>query len=489
MPLFMLDLKTLIVALRPSGLSGRVLTLTVGVVLIAEALIVAPTLANFRTQWFTERVEAAQLASLAVAAADETTDEMAMISPALRAELLENAEVRFIRLERDDVNELVLAAPDVGMTDMVVDLNARSIWSALADACRALFIASPDFIRVRDKPRLEGGQLIEIVVPGEALDRDFWRFARRILLASLAIVVVAGAMVYGALVVMFVRPMRRLAQGMVAFRARPEDPSRVMTPSGRVDEIGQAEVELAAMQSEIRQALAQKDRLASLGAAVAKINHDLRNVLTAAQLMSDRLAASRDPKTRGQGERLVRAIGRGVRLAEDVLQYGRAEERAPDPTAVALRAALEDAFADAAAVADGTTGVDITVAETLAVYADPDHIHRIFVNLMRNAVQAMVADAGQKGPRMIGLATRGDEPEHVDVLVSDQGPGVLERARQSLFEPFGASTRKGGSGLGLSICRELARANGGDVWLDDPGERGACFVVRLPRADARTGRP
>ncbi len=480
MPLFLHDFWSLLKSSWPPfrGLSGKLLVLTIVFLLAAEMLILIPTVAAFRTDWFKERLEAAQLASLALDAAPNGD----IIPDQLRTELLENAEVRFIRLARDDVNQLILASPGVGVATSTVDLRSRSIWKSLMETCVTAFSPTPEFIRVLDTPRMEGGEEIEIIVPGRALKDDFWRFTRRIAAASLAISIIAGVIVYIALSVAFVRPMRDLASAMTRFREQPDDAARVIKPSGRTDEIGQAETELATLQDNVRQALKQREHLAALGAAVAKINHDLRNVFTAAQLISDRLAQNPDPKTRGQGERLVRAVGRGMRLTEDVLKFGRAEETEPDARTVPLRMALEDAFADAAVAAEGPIGLDLKVDEEICVWADPDHVHRIFVNLIRNGVQAMAAQPGRETPGSIILSARAENGDLV-VLVRDQGPGVPERARVRLFEPFSASTRRGGSGLGLSICRELARANGGDVWLADSDNTGAVFAVRLSSVD------
>lgn len=537
MPLFMIDLLGFVsgefsrLRRHMRGLSGRVLVLTLGVVFVAEGLIMLPTLADFRTQWFKERIEAAQLAALVVTAAEggsdpafggavdtssgaslspiaENSANRAIIPPALRAELLDNAEVKFIRLEHDDANQLVLAAPDVGMAEGLVDLRQRDVWTALAEVCHAVFTPQPAFIRVRDTPRMERGQLIEIIVPGEALARDFWAFARRVLAASLGIIGVTGAIVYGALLVLFVRPMRRLAGAMVTFRQAPEAGDRVISPSGRGDEIGQAEVELAAMQTDVRRSLAERQRLAALGTAVAKINHDLRNVFTSAQLISDRLAASPDPKTRGQGERLVRSIGRGVRLTQDVLNYGRSQERPPDPVDLDLIEVLRDAWVDAASVAEATpviahgghpsspgTGqgrgegrgegvaIDLALDPGVCVRVDRDHVHRIFVNLLRNAVQAIAFQPARSAPGQITV-TAAVAATAVDITIADNGPGLPKRAQDKVFQPFAASTRKEGSGLGLSIARELARANGGDLSLVNTGPAGAVFRVTLVRAAA-----
>ena len=102
-----------------------------------------------------------------------------------------------------------------------------------------------------------------------------------------------AALVYLSLNALLVRPMQRITRAMERFRADPEDPAAHVHLSGRRDEIGRAEAELDRMQADLRVALSSRARLAALGEAVAKINHDLRNMLTSAQIASERLAQSR----------------------------------------------------------------------------------------------------------------------------------------------------------------------------------------------------
>ena len=134
-------------------------------------------------------------------------------------------------------------------------------------------------------------------------------------------------LVFFSLYFIFVRPMRRITHAMISFRDNPEDPSRIISASKRRDEIGITERELGAMQRDIYGFLQQKARLAALGAAVAKIQHDLRNILASAQLASDRLAAVDDPVVQRLAPRLVAAIDRAVSLATNTLRYGRADEK------------------------------------------------------------------------------------------------------------------------------------------------------------------
>jgi len=313
------------------------------------------------------------------------------------------------------------------------------------------------------------------------LKAGLWRFSKRVFAAGLLVSTLVGGVIYAALAVIFVAPMRRLARSMIRFRDEPEDPTRTIRPSGRRDEIGEAEQALGELQEQVRQALGQKAHLAALGSAVATINHDLRNVLTTAQLVSDRLAQNPDPQVRTQAERLVRAIDRGVRLAEEVLRFGRTEERPAARELVTLRPLLEEAFTDAAAAASAPTGLDLQVSDAVRVLGDGEHLHRIFLNLMRNAVLAMEAQKDRANPGMIRLSVR-DQDDFIAIDVADDGPGLPPRVQDSLFQPFAASESRNGSGLGLSIARELARAQGGDVALVETGSTGTVFEVRLVRA-------
>ena len=120
---------------------------------------------------------------------------------------------------------------------------------------------------------------------------------------------------FAALQLMIVRPLRRITDSVIAFRSRPEDASVNLPPSERRDEIGLVQTELSGMQEALRTALAQKTRLAALGTAVSKINHDLRNILASAMVVSDRLEQSQDPEVRHVTPRLLEALDRAAGCA------------------------------------------------------------------------------------------------------------------------------------------------------------------------------
>ena len=296
---------------------------------------------------------------------------------------------------------------------------------------------------------------------------------------ALFIAAVAGAALFVALNALLVRPIQRLTGAMERFRGDPDDPAAHIALSGRRDEIGRAEAELDRMQSDLRAALASRARLAALGEAVAKINHDLRNMLSSAQIASERLAMLGDPRVSQALPRLERALDRAITLASDVLNYGKSQEPAPQPAEVRLVAALEAAAEDAGFGEDGVR-LMTNIGPGERVRADPEQLHRILLNLLRNAREAIESkgDAG-RGWVKASLQRRGEESV---IWLADNGPGLAEKAVQRLFQPFAGSGRAGGAGLGLAISRELALAHRGDLTVEENGPNGATFALRFPGA-------
>jgi signal transduction histidine kinase len=286
-----------------------------------------------------------------------------------------------------------------------------------------------------------------------------FRFSRNILLLSLIISAITATLVYLALHYMFVRPMHRLTTNMVTFREDPENPGRMIIPSGRRDEIGIAERELGAMQRDLASMLQQKSRLAALGLAVSKINHDLRNLLTSAQLFSEGLTSLPDPRVQRFAPKLMRALERAIAFCESTLSYGRVQEPAPDRKPVAVESLVEEVH-ETLALADGRIGWIVSVERGLVVDADPDQLLRVLLNLSRNAVQALETRAPNDPARDQVRITGRREGAVVVIEVSDTGPGIPARAREHLFEAFQTAARSGGTGLGLVIAAELVRAHG-----------------------------
>ncbi|MFV2092499.1 MAG: sensor histidine kinase, partial [Hyphomicrobiales bacterium] len=327
---------------------------------------------------------------------------------------------------------------------------------------------------------------IQVVLDETLLKAAMVKFSTNVLSLSIAISLFTGGLVYLAIIWLLVRPMRRLTATMVRFGARPEEKDRVISPSGRDDEIGQAESELATMQIELQSLLKQKGRLASLGLAVSKINHDLRNILAHAQLLSDRMVTIKDPTVQRLAPKLIGSLGRAIELCTNTLKYGKAREAPPARRRFRL-APLIDVVSETLDIANrpGIVWRNQVDPDT-EIDADPDQLFRVAMNLARNAVQALDTDSGVSG--LVGevcISAR-REGAVVTIEISDTGPGVPERARAHLFEAFKGSSRAGGVGLGLAIAAELTRAHGGEIRLLERSI-GATFEVEIPDTIASIG--
>jgi signal transduction histidine kinase len=457
--------------------------LTALFVMVGETLILVPSLAGFVQSRLEERVRAAELASLAVEAAPDQ-----IVTDTLANQLLTGAGVVSVAVQSDGIRRLLLQGPPMRRAPELVDLRRSGVAAWLSEPFAIAFGRDDQMVRVVAKPRFRDGDFVEIITPRAPLRHELGSYLLGLVGVTAFVAVVAGLLIYLSLDALLVQPMRRITLSMERFRADPDDPRAKIAASSRRDEIGRAEAELNRMQADLRAALASRARLAALGQAVAKINHDLRNMLTSAQIASDRLAMSGDPSVAKVLPRLERALNRAVALASDVLDYGKSEERAPAPVATLLRAAAEGSAEDAgladaseAGAADSAVQVRLSIDPALEVMADPDHLHRILVNLLRNARQAIEGAPGPRPPGLIQLVA--DQRGATVVLrASDNGPGLPPKAVEALFKPFAGSASAGGTGLGLAISLELAKANGGELTLASSSGEGAVFELSLPAA-------
>jgi signal transduction histidine kinase len=301
------------------------------------------------------------------------------------------------------------------------------------------------------------------------------RYGLDILGLSIIISVITAALLYLSLDWLLVKPMTGLTRNIVCFRERPEDPTRIISPSGRRDEIGTAERELSAMQHELSETLTQKSRLAALGLAVSKISHDLRNMLSSAQLLSDRLRTVKDPTVQRLLPKLIASLDRAIRLCAHTLDFGQAQETPPRRKRFALAPLIAEVGDSLGLPRPGLIDWTVMLDSGLEIDADRDQLYRVLSNLGRNAVQAL--ESGDEARGEIVVAGRREGSVTV-IEISDTGPGLPERARAHLFEAFQSVARKGGSGLGLAIAAELVQAHGGQIALVN-NEGGATFRVSI----------
>ncbi|WP_420471185.1 sensor histidine kinase [Brevundimonas sp. FT23042] len=456
----------------PDALSWRLLGLTFLFAASVEVLIVAPSAANFHERWLLDRLQSAELASVGVealpysAVEDDTAEQLLAIGG-----------VQAVVVGDQGVRRLLLQAPNLPRTPDLIDLRQRRPLARLWDPWQTLFGHPDRSIRVQARPRYRSGDFIEILAPAQPLKAELKTFLRNSLLTSLFVSLVAGGLLYAGLAFLVLQPLRRVTRSIELFARDPE--AEGDAPSRRQDEIGRVERELARMQEEVRQSLRSRARLVALGEAVAKINHDLRNMLTSAQMASERLADSPDPAVAKALPRLERALGRAAALSRNVLEYGRSEEPPPQKVRAPLSSALTVAAEDAGLSPDGVRLLKALPAR-FNVHADPDQLYRILVNLLRNARQAIESDAtraDRRGAvRVSGFTDDGD----CVILISDDGPGIPPRVADRLFEAFVSGRASGGTGLGLTISRELAANNGGTLTLIETGPTGTTFELRFP---------
>jgi signal transduction histidine kinase len=455
------------------GLSAKLLVLTILFVMLAEVLVFVPSVSNFRRQWLIERLAAAQIASLAAEAAPG-----GQLPAMLRDELLKQAKVKAIAVKRAESRVLIIEMDMPADIDASYDLRHASWFALIADALMVYVAPDDRVIRVIGEPGFHDGEFIEVVMGEGPLKADMIRYGLDILGLSILISIITASFVYLSLDALLVKPMTKLTWNIVRFSERPEDPTRIISPSKRRDEIGTAERELSAMQKELADMLSQKTRLAALGLAVSKISHDLRNILSSAQLLSDRLITVRDPTVQRLVPKLIASLDRAIRLCARTLDFGQAQEVPPRRMRFALVPLVTEVGDALGLPRPKLIGWKLDIEEALEVDADRDQLFRILTNLCRNAVQALESESSSAGEIVVAARREGA----VTIIeVADTGPGVPERARAHLFKAFQSVARKGGTGLGLAIAAELVQAHGGEIDLIG-SESGATFRVTIPDA-------
>jgi signal transduction histidine kinase len=455
------------------GLSGKLLVLTILFVMLTGVLVYVPTIANFRLAWLNDRLAAAHTAALVLEAAPS-----GMVPDSLSHDILESVGAKAVALKRGQQRRLLAMADPLPQIVQDIDVRTVTWFQAVYDAFETLLHDDNDIIRVVG-PGPVGADFVEIVVEEGPLRQAMMEFSLNVLLLTLFISTGSAALVFLALNYLFVRPMRRITAEVVAFRRDPENPERILAPSGRRDEIGVAERELSAMQEDLASMLNQKSRLAALGLAVSKVSHDLRGLLASAQLASDHLAVSPDPTVQRFAPKLMRALERAIAFCQSTLSYGAALEAPPDRRTLPLEPLIEEVHEALGLGLEVPIRWIVAVEKGMTVDADHDQLFRILVNVARNSMQALQAH-GSHDPARDQIRITGRREGAVAVIeVSDTGPGISEKAQAHLFEAFQGSTRSGGTGLGLAIAAELVQAHGGEIRLIE-GTIGATFRIAIP---------
>jgi len=268
------------------------------------------------------------------------------------------------------------------------------------------------------------------------------------------------------------RPLEDLATGVRAFGVG--DSSHLL-PSDGTREVRELSLAFARMRDEImrtNQALLESERLATIGRMASSVSHDLRHYLASVYANSEFLASS--PLSEHERSEILSDIRTAVHgtteLIESMLIFSRtgaAIRRSHELVATLLERALSllHAHPDAAGIA--LTAKHGDPADSAAL-VDGKQIERAIYNLLLNACQS--ARTGEKEPRV--EARLGIRDGIISIEVEDNGPGVAENVRSSMFQPFVSEGKQKGSGLGLTLANCIAAEHGGEVILvvSSPGK-------------------
>lgn len=465
---------------RPSffqRLSNKFLLMTMLAVLVAEILIFIPSTASMRMRWLTNLLDT--VAPVALVLEDEKDQIRSRDS---QDKILYATNSKSISITTDGQTSVLATSAQPFIVDANVNPRQTSESQAIWDAFATLFDSTERNLRVTSTiPNTD--KTLEIVISSLPLRSALLVYARYVAIISLLISIMAAGFIYLIIHEMLLRPVIRMHRDMISFAEKPDDPSRIILPEQRQDELGIAQQQLALMQTNLQQTYTERKHLADLGMAVSKINHDMRNILASAQLMSDSLAEVKDPAVKRFAPRLIRTLSRAISYSESVVAYGRTKEAAPNPRRTVLHSIVQDV--EDVINSDNLHNISFIneVPDDFILTTDDEQLFRILTNLCRNAMQAL-----QSMPDPIGeedfkkqitvQATTAHNQIFIDVR--DNGPGLSPKAKENLFTAFRGSTRNDGTGLGLVIVQDLVRANGGEILYCEESQPGAHFRIILP---------
>ena len=462
-----------------SGLSVKLIATITLVILAVEVVIYLPSAGNFRQSWLNDRL---RIGIVAARVLDTVPDVMNL--PAMMTDnLLTSAGAIAIVYRRAGQSQLIeLDERPMPKEAVTVDMRQTDYMTLIMGAIDTLTHGGDRVLRILGNSNGSADEEaeVEVLIDEKPLHDDLIAYSWNIVLLSLLVALLTAGVLYLLVSRLLIFPIRRLTENMVAYRRNPENATLIIAPTKRKDEIGIVENELAAMETDIFSMLRQRRHLADLGLAVAKINHDLRNTLTSAQMLSDQVVALDDPKIQRLAPRLLHSIDKAVAFAQSVVEYGRQSGMPPKPEPVDLRALVDESAIDAGLRGHPEVTFDNAVPDDVTIKVDPDQLARVLVNLMKNAREALETTHDRAADPKVTVSYAAGTDNYT-ISVSDNGPGLPPRARENLFVAFEGSAKAGGTGLGLAIARELVAAHGGklDFLPLDPGTR---FDITLPIA-------
>lgn len=434
-------------------------------------LLFVPSLADFRYNYLHEKIIAGHTAALAT---EETDHDF--ISPDLEQELLKASGLQAVIVIQSGSRQILLRSELPATLLDRVDLKRDSFIEKISDAFQTLTRHSDGVILVIGDSVSDRYDSIEILIPEQPLHLAMIDYMQQTALTNILLIIATGVILFISLHFLVSKPMQQMVSRITNFRMNPTAPLDYQTAVDfKNNEIGMVEAELLRMQQDLQASLREKKNLAAVGEAVAKINHDLRNLLTTAQINSDTLQLVEDKTVQRLLPRIERSLEQAVNLCENTLRFSQKEEEQANPETLLLNELVEEIITIHGLNFRPDMQVTIDIPPNLTVYVDLEHLIRMLTNLIKNSDEAMM----QRGS--LTIAATADPSSMVHISVIDDGPGIPEALQPNLFKPFLASSKVGGSGLGLAIVLELAELNGGSACLLRSDASGTCFQISLPQ--------
>ena len=285
-------------------------------------------------------------------------------------------------------------------------------------------------------------------------------------------------------------PLQKLVEGTVRI-ARGDFSHRIEARSA--DEIGELARSFNEMTSQLLRAreredsakrkLVQAEKLASIGRLAATIAHEIRNPLTSVKLNIQKVAEN-DRLDEIEREHLgisQEGIGQIEKFIKELLNYTRVPEL--NLERFSLEQIIDESFKLLQhTIAEKRIVVEKQLAAGLpAILVDGDKLRQVFLNVLRNACEA-VAEGGRIAVTLDAAEDQGRP--HCRVRIADDGPGIPDKDREAIFEPF-YTTKSSGFGLGLANARKIVEQHHGTIRLAKRKGKGSTFVICLPCQERR----
>lgn len=376
---------------------------------------------------------------------------------------------------------LALGVTTLALSELLSGIGASGPWESvgasggeLLEQLEPYAATDTSLARVAAEHRTTLGESVRFSRIYEVLAQRFLRLLPLLMLSLAVLVVVLATAAARRLARAMSRPIISLAGWAEMVGDDQPLPAATEDPPNEVLEVRQLRSSLRSMADDLGEARKQEveaARLRSWSSMARRVAHELKNPLTPMKFAASRIARVEDPDLRESGEILLEEIDRLDDMARSFSQMGRL------PEGPFSEIDLTEMLRNLARV-HGTETIEVEVVApdgNTAIQGHYEALQQAFRNLLANGMEAMDA-AGMEGRILITISRRGEE---IVILVDDEGPGMTSEVQQHLWEPE-FTTKRRGTGIGLTLVRRTVAAHGGEVSaLSAPGG-GARFQVLLP---------